>query len=151
MDILEKLKAFFAKNKLLMYMLPVLLVLIVVAVIYINQVGKEAGVSLVTPTTKAATVPAEDKVSVLPETIRDTTEDEKKPSMVNPFGLPMRLSGVLLNGEKDSYAVIETSQDSYIVKIGDFIEKTWEVVKISKDVVVLKNGDVESVLTFPQD
>lgn len=153
MEMLEKIKEFFAKNKMLVYILPVLLILVVGGIIFLSIIGKGNEPTLKTSVTAAKSPPAGDKVSVLPETVRDTTEEEeeKKPSMVNPFGLPMRLSGVLLDGIKDAYAVIETSQNSYIVKKGDVIEKVWEIIKISEDGVVLKNGDIESVLAFPED
>ena len=169
MDTLNKLKAifseFFKKNKSAVYLLPLMMVLLVVVIIMYSGGFKDRAVATngnqnqTTNNTSSTSenskgTSSENKVEVLPQTER-TADDEKEntntSNPVNPFELPMKLSGVLVGSNGDGVAIIETSQNSYIVREGELINNTWKVSKIEEKGVLLLNGDKEAYIEFSEE
>ena len=62
---------------------------------------------------------------------------------VDPFADPMRLTGVVVGGYGGTMAIIESSNTSYIVSVGDYIDDIWLVYRISRDGAVLRAGGQE--------
>lgn len=62
---------------------------------------------------------------------------------VDPFADPMRLTGVVVGGYGGTMAIIESSNTSYIVSVGDYVDDIWLVHRISRDGAVLRAGGQE--------
>jgi hypothetical protein len=69
-------------------------------------------------------------------------------SSANPFELPMKVTGVVIESNDKSIAIIETAHTSYIVKVGDFISDSWQVRNIEENGVLLVNGQKEAHIPF---
>ena len=61
----------------------------------------------------------------------------------------MKLAGIILGNNCSSVAIIETNNNSFVVKEGEFVNKVWKVLRIEEKGVLLINGDKESYVTFP--
>ncbi|HOJ11284.1 MAG TPA: hypothetical protein PK733_11920 [Clostridiales bacterium] len=170
----EAISDFFKKNKSLVYLVPLLMVLLIIVIVLYSCGDKAATVNAnktQNPTTNQTTnnksnatgndkvEVSGNKVEVLPQTERtadkenqnvktNSNENKNTSNPVNPFDLPMRLSGVLTGSNDGSIAIIEISQNSYIVREGEVINNTWKVSKIEENGVLLVNGEKESYITF---
>ena len=169
MEIKTKVKSLineiYGKNKNMLYLLPILVIVIIIAVIAFAKGGKatltannniqsntsengmgESDRNEMTNTSK--------RVEVLPQTERksenqdDDNENSKNNNPVNPFALPMKVTGIMLGKDGQEIAIIESSQSSYIVKTGDVIEDVWKVSKIEENGVTLLNGEKETYVSF---
>jgi len=147
---------FFKKNKNAVYLLPILGVVLIVAVILLvngeikipvtniglqNQINDNA-------VDKDVDITA-NSIDILPKIERKEEDDKyNSSSSANPFELPMKVSGIVIGSYEQSIAIIETSQTSHIVKVGDFIDNLWEVKKIEENGVLLLNGQKEIYISF---
>ncbi len=92
---------------------------------------------------------------VLPQQIRsDQDGAERSWSVFNPgadpFGGPMKLTGVVIGGRSGSMAIIESSGTSYIVSEGDYVDDLWAVRLITRGTVILRAHNQEVSLYFDQ-
>jgi|LSQX01.2.fsa_nt_gb type II secretory pathway component PulC len=133
---------FIKKNKSLVYLLPILVVVILVAIILKLKPAKQMkppSQPNVGATTDAL------KVEVLPQMERvKPSEDIDFTKTNDPFStneaVAFSLKGVLLSEEKDA-AIIETGSRTYIVSAGDSIGSYWVVEKIDDKKVTLIDRD----------
>lgn len=66
-----------------------------------------------------------------------------------PTPPPARLVGILAQETGEvRLAIVQISQKSYIVRVGDIVEG-FRVIRIAQDEVVLRQGEVEVSLKFP--
>jgi len=161
------LSEFFKKNKSLTVLLPVLIIgIIAVIIIYTSQGSQSKPASSGISPTKAAQSDSSNNnisagsglngpsVEVLPNMERNTKSYVSIDSNMNdPFASDepvMRLKGILLSGE-NSTAIIETEYIAHVVSVGDKINDTWSVAKISGEGVVIKGREGnEAVLKLEQ-
>ncbi len=96
-----------------------------------------------------------DTAEVLPQQIRnDGNENERSWSVfdpvTDPFGSPMRLTGVVIGGRSGSMAIIESGGTSYLVSEGDYVDDLWAVRQITRGMVILRAHNQEVSLYFDQ-
>ncbi|NSW89314.1 MAG: hypothetical protein HPY74_01370 [Firmicutes bacterium] len=162
----SKIVQFFNKNKLLVYALPLLIILIVVLIILYSNRGiggnikdrPAGGEALDTGQIGNLIEEIEDKVEVLPNVVRPVDQQQQTAAqaaeksddavLYNPFEQPMVLSGILYAENGNSVAIIETSEKSYIVRKGDSVGTSWKVEEITDNTVVLKAGEKETTLSI---
>lgn len=164
----KAVKDFFKKNRSLVFLLPMLVIMIIVLIVlystgnkasentgnYTVSGNKNQTESLSGSPGKDTNIPSGNKVEVLPQTERSADKDNEnegkknESNPVNPFDAPMKLSGVIVNSDKDSVAIIETSIKSYVVREGELVNDIWKVSKIEEKGVLLINGDEEKYLTI---
>lgn len=92
---------------------------------------------------------------VLPQQIRNNDDrDERSWSTftpgTDPFGGPMKLTGVVIGGRSGPMAIIESSGTSYIVSEGDYVDDLWAVRQITRETVILRAHNQEVSLYFDQ-
>ncbi|NMB97743.1 MAG: hypothetical protein GYA02_14215 [Clostridiaceae bacterium] len=152
---------FFKKNKNAVYLLPILVVVLIIAiVVFIN--GEiyipASNINLQDQTDNSPVdghdgITASNTIEILPK-IERSEEDKKNNSNIisnssaNPFELPMKVTGVVIESNDKSIAIIETAHTSYIVKVGDFISDSWQVRNIEENGVLLVNGQKEAHIPF---
>lgn len=141
-------KKFISKNRSLVFMLPLLVVLVIVLiVVYSGMDDKPVSSSSSTPALSQSALPSsmenQTQVEVLPNLERAADEQrEDIASVQDPFKAPMKLTGVLLYSDERAKAIIEYGGVIYIVRKDEAIGDTpWIVVKISKDSVMLASDD----------
>ncbi len=96
-----------------------------------------------------------DVAEVLPQQIRVNGDTEERSwssfnPLVDPFGGPMKLTGVVIGGRSGSMAIIESSGTSYIVSEGDYVDDLWAVRQITIGMVILRAHNQEVSLYFDQ-
>lgn len=92
---------------------------------------------------------------VLPQQIRNDEDANERSWSVfdpvtDPFGGPMKLTGVVIGGRSGSMAIIESSGTSYIVSEGDYVDDLWAVRQITRGMVILRTHNQEVSLYFDQ-
>lgn len=95
---------------------------------------------------------------VLPQQIRSNEdyEDSEEQSwsyfnpVVDPFGGPMKLTGVLIGGWGGAMAIVESSGTSYIVSEGDYVDDLWAVREITRNSVIMRANNQEVSLFLDQ-
>jgi len=165
---------FFNKNRSLVVLLPLLVVMIIAVIIlystgdkppkntenYTVSSSKNQNGNLSASTGNSDDIPSGTKVEVLPQTERTIDQESKNvenqnekdkngSNSLNPFDTPMKLAGIILGNNCSSVAIIETNNNSFVVKEGEFVNKVWKVLRIEEKGVLLINGDKESYVTFP--
>ena len=92
------------------------------------------------------------QAEVLPQQIRQDDSEERSwspfSSTSDPFGGPMKLTGIVTGGRGGGMAIVESSGTSYIVAEGDYVDDLWSVHRISLEQVVLRAHDQEVTLFF---
>ncbi len=69
---------------------------------------------------------------------------------VDPFAEPIKLTGVAIGGSGGPMAIIESGGNSYIVKVGDYVDDLWAVLEINRETVVLRAYNQEISLFLKQ-
>ena len=96
-----------------------------------------------------------DTAEVLPQQIRSNDDTNQRSWSAftpgtDPFGGPMKLTGVVIGGRSGSMAIIESSGTSYIVSEGDYVDDLWAVRQITRETVILRAHNQEVSLFFDQ-
>jgi len=137
----SSVKLFFEKNKSLVFLLPLLAVLIVVAVIVLTRSDKAVATADFSETTGYN---SENQVIVLPQTNRII--DEQTILKNDPFESPLRLTGIIYSNDSP-LAIIETGNLSSIVGVGSTVgASSWKVVRIDRETVFLSDGSSTATL-----
>ncbi len=68
----------------------------------------------------------------------------------DPFAEPIKLTGVAIGGTGGPMAIIESGGNSFIVKVGDYIDDLWAVIEIKRETAVLRAYNQEIRLFLDQ-
>lgn len=145
------LKKFLNENKMLVYMLPLLVILVaVLIVVYSGNFKKSIAASSAEPQVtppQISTAPNQSQVEVLPQLIRSS--DENAEVVKDPFETPMVLKGIVNSGERSS-AIIESGGISYIVRKNQPIgNSSWNVADIETGLVTIASEEKTETLKLP--
>ncbi len=96
-----------------------------------------------------------EQAEVLPQQIRSNEDSEESDRsafspLTDPFGGPMKLTGIVTGGRGGSMAIVESSGTSYIVSEGDYVDDLWAVYEISRDIVIMRAHNQEVSLFLDQ-
>lgn len=89
---------------------------------------------------------AGNKVEVLPQNVRSNDEATVK----DPFQKPFILSGLLVADNGGNIAIIQYTDEAYVVKEGDRIGNRWVVKKIEEAGVLLSDEKEEILVQFAE-
>ena len=94
------------------------------------------------------------QAEVLPQQIRQDDSEERSwspfSSTSDPFGGPMKLTGIVTGGRGGGMAIVESSGTSYIVAEGDYVDDLWAVYSISPSTVTMRAHNQEVSLFLDQ-
>ena len=96
-----------------------------------------------------------EQAEVLPQQIRSNEDSEESDwsssnPLTDPFGGPMKLTGIVTGGRGGPMAIVESSGTSYIVSEGDYVDDLWAVHEISRDIVIMRAHNQEVSLFLDQ-
>lgn len=93
----------------------------------------------------AAQVGEKTVAAVLPETTRPLGDNKE---LRDPFSGALALKGVVVGGQGDSLAIIESGKTSFVAGVGTKISGDWTVKEIKTNSVLLEAGDQTMILEF---
>lgn len=133
----SSIKLFFEENRSLVFLLPLLAVLVVIAFIVLSKSNKALTTSA--DFSEDNRLSSENQVIVLPQTNR-VIDEESSAVKKDPFESPFVLTGIIYSQESP-LAILESENISSIVGVGSTVgDSSWKVVSIDKDTVTLSNG-----------
>jgi len=150
----------FPNNRLFFIIAGSILLLAVAGGLYsvLLIAGRSAADQELTEGSQESSVNGDDIVEqaeVLPQQIRKDEDSEESDwssfnPMTDPFGGPMKLTGIVTGGRGGSMAIIESSGNSYIVSEGDYVDDLWVVFEVSPEVVIMRAHNQEVSLYLDQ-
>ena len=150
----------FPQNRLFIIIAGSILLLAVAGGLYSVLIiaGRSAADQELTEGSQESSVNGDDIVEqaeVLPQQIRKDEDSEDSGwstfnPMTDPFGGPMKLTGIVTGGRGGPMAIVESSGNSYIVSEGDYVDDLWVVFEVSPEVVIMRAHNQEVSLYLDQ-